>query len=90
MGDGANYSVYVNTALEFDGSDSGARPDEAVSWGKIAPGAVSVKVYSEASIVWPIIMGESFVRNHRYATRLWKNEKIIQILFKLLYSIIIF
>ena len=64
MGDGANYSVYINTALEFDGSDSGARPDEAVSWGKIAPGAVSVKVYSEASIVWPIIMGESFVRNH--------------------------
>lgn len=71
MGDGANYSVYVNTALEFDGSDSGARPDEAVSWGKIAPGAVSVKVYSEASIVWPIIMGESFVRNHDVATRLW-------------------
>ncbi len=81
MGDGANYSVYVNTALEFDGSDSGARPDEAVSWGKIAPGAVSVKVYSEASIVWPIIMGESFVRNHRYATRLWKNNpNFIQII----------
>ena len=70
MGDGANYSVYINTALEFDGSDSGARPDEAVSWGKIALGAVSVKVYSEASIVWPIIMGESFVRNHQFATRL--------------------
>lgn len=73
MGDGANYSVYVNTALEFDGSDSGARPDEAVSWGKIAPGAVSVKVYSEASIVWPIIMGESFVRS----CKSWRRKLLL-------------
>ncbi len=35
----------VNTAQEFDGSDSGARPDEAVSWGKIKPTATPVKVY---------------------------------------------
>lgn len=34
-----------NTGQEFDGSDSGARPDEAVSWGKIRTGAESVKVY---------------------------------------------
>lgn len=33
-----------NTGQEFDGSDSGARPDEAVSWGKIRAGALSVKV----------------------------------------------
>lgn len=32
---GADYAVYINTGQEFDGSDSGARPDEAVSWGKI-------------------------------------------------------
>ena len=30
-------------AQEFDGSDSGARPDEAVSWGKIRPEAKAVK-----------------------------------------------
>ena len=29
---------------EFDGSDSGARPDEAVSWGKIRMDARPVKV----------------------------------------------
>ncbi|GFH07557.1 deoxyhypusine synthase, partial [Haematococcus lacustris] len=29
---------------EFDGSDSGARPDEAVSWGKIRLEAKPVKV----------------------------------------------
>ena len=36
--------MYVNTAQEFDGSDAGARPDEAVSWGKIKVGGDSVKV----------------------------------------------
>jgi len=41
---GADYSVYINTAQEFDGSDSGARPDEAVSWGKIRADAQPVKV----------------------------------------------
>lgn len=33
-----------NTGQEFDGSDSGARPDEAISWGKIRADAESVKV----------------------------------------------
>ena len=41
---GADFSVFVNTGQEFDGSDSGARPDEAVSWGKIKTTASPVKV----------------------------------------------
>ncbi len=36
--------MFVNTGQEFDGSDSGARPDEAVSWGKIRMDATPVKV----------------------------------------------
>ncbi|KAG8762935.1 Deoxyhypusine synthase [Ceratobasidium sp. 423] len=40
---GADFSVYINTGQEFDGSDSGARPDEAISWGKIRAGSESVK-----------------------------------------------
>lgn len=44
MRNGAESAVYINTAQEFDGSDAGARPDEAVSWGKIKVGADSVKV----------------------------------------------
>lgn len=42
--DGADYAVYVNTAQEFDGCDSGASPDEAVSWGKIRAEGKAVKV----------------------------------------------
>jgi len=44
MRNGAESAVYINTAQEFDGSDAGARPDEAVSWGKIKVDAESVKV----------------------------------------------
>jgi len=35
MRNGSDFAVYINTGQEFDGSDAGARPDEAVSWGKI-------------------------------------------------------
>lgn len=59
---GADYAVYINTAQEFDGSDAGALPEEAVSWGKILPGAKSVKVHADASIVFPILVAESFAR----------------------------
>jgi len=44
MRNGAESAVYINTGQEFDGSDAGARPDEAVSWGKIKSDAESVKV----------------------------------------------
>ena len=44
MRNGADYSVFINTGQEFDGSDSGARPDEAISWGKIKLDARPVKV----------------------------------------------
>lgn len=47
MRNGADSAVYINTAQEFDGSDAGARPDEAVSWGKIKADGDSVKVSIE-------------------------------------------
>ncbi|XP_015117290.1 probable deoxyhypusine synthase [Diachasma alloeum] len=62
MRNGANFSVFLNTASEFDGSDSGARPDEAVSWGKIRKDATPVKIYAEASLVFPLLVGETFAR----------------------------
>ena len=63
---GADYAVYINTAQEFDGSDAGARPDEAVSWGKIKSGeegeAETVKVYAEATVVFPMIVAGTFAK----------------------------
>jgi len=63
MRNGANFSVYVNTAQEFDGSDAGARPDEAVSWGKIRIDANPVKVYADATLVFPLIVSQTFLKN---------------------------
>jgi deoxyhypusine synthase len=58
---GADYAVYINSQQEFDGSDSGARPDEAVSWGKIAKHAMTIKVYGDATILFPLIVSKTFV-----------------------------
>ncbi|TVY46234.1 Deoxyhypusine synthase [Lachnellula cervina] len=63
MRNGAESAVYINTAQEFDGSDAGARPDEAVSWGKIKVGADSVKVYVEATACFPLIVAATFAKD---------------------------
>ncbi|XP_076153776.1 deoxyhypusine synthase isoform X2 [Alosa pseudoharengus] len=63
MRNGADYSVYVNTGQEFDGSDSGARPDEAVSWGKIRMDAKPVKVYADATLIFPLLVAETFAHH---------------------------
>jgi len=57
---GTEYAVYINNSQEFDGSDAGAMPDEAVSWGKITKNAESVKVFGDATILFPIIVAKSF------------------------------
>lgn len=84
MRNGAESAVYINTAQEFDGSDAGARPDEAVSWGKIKADGDSVKVrlfdfavdstsltiqvYAEATLVFPMIVAATFAQ---------REEKVI-------------
>ncbi len=53
---GLDYTVYVNTAQEYDGCDSGARIDEAITWGKVNPKGMDVKVFCDATIAFPLIM----------------------------------
>lgn len=64
MRNGADFSVYINTGHEFDGSDAGASPDEAVSWGKINSISTPVKVYGEATLLFPIIVAQTFAKFH--------------------------
>ncbi|XP_065217353.1 probable deoxyhypusine synthase isoform X2 [Planococcus citri] len=64
MRNGADFAVYVNTAAEYDGSDSGARPEEAISWGKIRKEASPVKVYGDASLIFPLLVAETFAKFH--------------------------
>ncbi len=62
MRNGANHAVFVNTGSHFDGSDSGATPDEAVSWGKVRADAMPVKVYADATLIMPLIVAQTFAR----------------------------
>jgi deoxyhypusine synthase len=70
MRNGADFSVYVNTGQEFDGSDSGASPDEAISWGKIRITAKPVKVSMDATVAFPLIVSQTFAKD----VEKWKEE----------------
>ncbi len=69
MRNGADFAVYISTAQEFDGSDSGARPDEAVSWGKIKAEAVPVKVHGDVSIILPLLISQTFVKRMKQSPK---------------------
>lgn len=53
---GLDYAIYITTATQYDGSLSGARLEEAVSWGKIKENARYVTVDGDATIILPIIL----------------------------------
>lgn len=52
---GLDYAVYVTTATQYDGSLSGARLEEAVSWGKIKEKAKYVTIDGDVTIIIPVI-----------------------------------
>ena len=54
--DGLDSAVYITTAVEYDGSLSGARIREAVSWGKVRKNARYVTVDGNATILLPVVM----------------------------------
>ena len=60
--DGLDYAVYVSTAEEWDGSLSGARPREAVSWGKISEKAKKVMIEGDASLILPLMLSALVTR----------------------------
>ncbi|MFH1125617.1 MAG: deoxyhypusine synthase [Candidatus Altiarchaeota archaeon] len=53
---GLSRAVYLTTAVEHDGSLSGARLREAVSWGKIKEKAKYITVEGDASINLPLMI----------------------------------
>jgi len=59
---GLDYAVYITTATQYDGSLSGARLEEAVSWGKIKEDAKYVTVDGDATILLPIILAAIYER----------------------------
>jgi deoxyhypusine synthase len=58
--EGADYTIYLNTGYEGEGSNAGANPNEAKSWGKASANENNVKVWGEATITFPIIIAAGF------------------------------
>ena len=53
--DGLDSAVHITTAPEWDGSLSGARMREAISWGKLRPDGAHVTVEGDASVLLPLL-----------------------------------
>jgi len=60
--EGLDAAVYVTTAVEWDGSLSGARTREAISWGKIKARAPHVTVEGDATVLFPLMVGAALER----------------------------
>ncbi len=54
--DGLDHAIYLTTAPEYDGSLSGARVREAVSWGKVKEAADQLTVEGDATVTLPLIV----------------------------------
>ena len=54
---GLDYAVYVTTAQEYDGSLSGAKLEEAISWKKIKEDAEFANIYGDATVILPLLLG---------------------------------
>lgn len=52
---GLDYAVYITSAQEYDGSLSGARMKEAISWGKLKAKAPQVTVEGDVTVCLPLI-----------------------------------
>lgn len=61
MRNGADYTIILNNGQEFDGSDAGAKPEEALSWGKVRMEGEYVKVYGEITTYLPLLVAQVFV-----------------------------
>jgi len=59
---GLDHAVYLTTAEEYDGSLSGARVREAVSWGKVKASANQITVEGDATLTLPIIVASLLER----------------------------
>ncbi len=52
---GLDYGVFITTASQYDGSLSGARLEEAISWGKLNPKARFATVDGDATVMLPLL-----------------------------------
>jgi deoxyhypusine synthase len=59
---GLDAALYITTAVEWDGSLSGARTREAVSWGKVKATARHTNVTGDVTVLFPLMVGAALER----------------------------
>jgi len=64
--DGLNYAVFITTAMESDGSLSGARTREAISWGKINKKAKHITIEGDVTVLLPLMVNALFERMKKF------------------------
>ena len=62
---GLDAALYITTAVEWDGSLSGARTREAVSWGKVKLTARHTTVEGDVTVLFPLMVGAALERIRR-------------------------
>ena len=62
---GLDYAVYITTAPEWDGSLSGARVREGISWGKVKEDARQLTIEGDASAILPLMVGAAMAPRRR-------------------------
>jgi deoxyhypusine synthase len=60
--DGLDAALYLTTAVEWDGSLSGARTREAISWGKLKAKARHTTVEGDITVLFPLMVGAALER----------------------------
>lgn len=54
--EGLDYAIQITSAVEWDGSLSGARVREAISWGKVKEKAEQISIPGDATILLPLLI----------------------------------
>lgn len=54
--EGLDYAIQITTALEYDGSLSGARLSEAVTWNKVGKYANHVSIWGDVTTILPFVV----------------------------------
>jgi deoxyhypusine synthase len=62
---GLDYACYITTAVEYDGSLSGAQVREAISWGKVKERAKTTTLYADATTVLPLIVSYALTKSRK-------------------------
>ena len=52
----ADYAVYLNNSVEYQGSNAGATVSEAVSWGKVKNRAKKIKIHGDFILNFPLVV----------------------------------